>query len=208
MTMQVAVVISGRGSNLSALLDALEIDPAPARVALVLSNRAGAAGLEIARQRGVAVHVFHDPAAPDEWNRTLQDAGIDLIVLAGYLKRVPTEVVRTWSGRIINIHPALLPRHGGPGMYGAKVHQAVLAAGDGWSGATVHRVTEEYDQGEILAQSRVKVLPTDTPDTLGARVLETEHRLLPAAVLAAARAGKPVPFEVEDNAGRFAAPNP
>ena len=95
---------------------------------------------------------------------------------------------------MINIHPALLPRFGGAGMYGSRVHQAVLASAVPWSGATVHLVTEEYDEGEILAQSRVPVLAGDTPATLAARVLETEHRLLPAAVLAAARAGRPVPF--------------
>ncbi len=95
---------------------------------------------------------------------------------------------------MINIHPALLPRFGGAGMYGSKVHEAVLASGEPWSGATVHLVDEQYDEGEILGQSRVPVRAGDTPRTLADRVLEAEHRLLPAAVLAAARAGKPVPL--------------
>jgi phosphoribosylglycinamide formyltransferase-1 len=99
---------------------------------------------------------------------------------------------------MINIHPALLPRFGGAGMYGTRVHEAVLASRDPWSGATVHLVTEEYDEGEILGQTRVPVLEGDTPAMLAARVLEAEHRLLPAAVLAAARVGKPVPFALED----------
>jgi phosphoribosylglycinamide formyltransferase-1 len=98
------------------------------------------------------------------------------------------------SGRIINIHPALLPRHGGAGMYGRRVHAAVLAAGEAESGATVHLVDEVYDRGEVLGQARVAVQPDDTPETLAARVLAAEHRLLPAAVAAAAAAGRPVPF--------------
>jgi phosphoribosylglycinamide formyltransferase-1 len=99
---------------------------------------------------------------------------------------------------MLNIHPALLPRHGGAGMYGRRVHRAVLEAGDVRSGATVHLVTEEYDRGPVLGQASVPVLPDDSPDTLAARVLAVEHRLLPAAVLAAARAGKPVPFALDE----------
>jgi phosphoribosylglycinamide formyltransferase-1 len=98
---------------------------------------------------------------------------------------------------MINIHPALLPNHGGPGMYGLRVHAAVLARGDSESGATVHLVTEAYDEGPVLGQQRVPVLPGDTPETLAARVLEAEHRLLPAAVLAAAGAGQAVAFSME-----------
>jgi hypothetical protein len=110
------------------------------------------------------------------------------------LKLVPAEVVARYRGRILNIHPAPLPDFGGPGMYGRRVHEAVLASGVAETGATVHLVDEEYDRGDILAQTRVRVEPGDTPDTLAARVLATEHRLLPAVVLAAARAGRPVPL--------------
>ena len=127
----------------------------------------------------------------------LDGARIDLVVLAGYLKRVPDRVVAAWHGRMLNIHPALLPRNGGAGMYGPRVHEAVLASGDVVSGATVHLVTEEYDRGPVLGQATVPVLPGDTPDSLAARVLEAEHRLLPAAVLAAAKAGRAVPFKLE-----------
>jgi folate-dependent phosphoribosylglycinamide formyltransferase PurN len=98
---------------------------------------------------------------------------------------------------VLNVHPALLPAFGGPGMYGHRVHEAVLASGASESGCTVHLVDEEYDRGAILGQRRVPVLPGDTPDTLAARVLREEHRILPAAVLAAARAGKPVPLDTE-----------
>ncbi len=161
---------------------------------LVLSDRAQAGGLELARGAGVPTHVFNDTADPAEWLSTLAAAEIGLVVLAGFLKRVPAAVVEAWRGRMINIHPALLPRHGGPGMYGGRVHRAVLESGDGVSGATVHLVTEEYDRGPVLGQETVPVLPDDTPETLASRVLDVEHRLLPAAVLAAAEAGRPVPF--------------
>lgn len=193
--MRVAVAVSGRGSNLAALLAALGQD-SPAKIVLVLSNAPNAGALDIARQHAVPVTVLHDPASPQEWGEALRRSGSDLVVLAGYLKRVPSEVVHEWQGRMINIHPALLPRYGGPGMYGTRVHEAVLASGDRWSGATVHLVSEEYDEGQILAQSRVPVLPGDTPATLATRVLEVEHRLLPAAVIAATLAGKPVPFQM------------
>lgn len=196
MLMRVAVAVSGRGSNLQALLDTLTAN-APARVVLVISNRADAGALERARSRGIATAVLSDPTDGAEWLRLLEPARVDLVVLAGYVKLVPGEVVRHYRGRVINIHPALLPAFGGTGMYGTRVHQAVLAAGQRESGATVHLVDEEYDRGPILGQARVPVLPDDTADALASRVLAVEHRLLPAAVLAAARAGKPVPFALE-----------
>jgi len=175
-------------------------------VVLVLSNRAGAGGVELARSHGIPVHLLNHTADPGEWNTVLAAARVDLIVLAGYLKQVPEAVVRAWRGRIINVHPALLPRHGGRGMYGRRVHEAVLAAGDTTSGATVHLVSEEYDQGEILAQGTVPVLPDDTPDSLAARVLAVEHKLLPATVLAMARAGLPEPIRPE--ASGMSVPSP
>ena len=194
MTMRVAVCVSGGGSNLQALLDALP-EGAPARVVLVLSDRPDAGGLARARRAGVPAEVFTDPRDPTEWLTRLGRRDVDLVVLAGFLKLVPAPVVAAWRGRIVNIHPALLPRHGGPGMFGRRVHAAVLAAGDAESGATVHLVDEEYDHGAALAQARVPVHPDDTPETLAARVLAAEHALLPAVVHAAARAGRPVPLE-------------
>jgi phosphoribosylglycinamide formyltransferase 1 len=191
MTMRVAVAISGRGSNLEALLRALGSD-APAQVVLVVSNRADAAGLERAREHGVESVVLHQAVDAGEWLKLLASHRVDLVVLAGYLKLIPSEVVARYRDRILNIHPALLPSFGGPGMYGLRVHQAVLASGARESGATVHLVDEVYDRGRILAQSRVPILPGDTPERLAARVLEAEHRLLPAVVLAAAAAGHPV----------------
>ncbi|HEX9165757.1 MAG TPA: phosphoribosylglycinamide formyltransferase [Gemmatimonadales bacterium] len=193
MTYRVAVAVSGRGSNLAALLRALG-PSGPARVVLVLSNRPDAGALAVAREHGVATAVLGDPADALAWRAALTAHQVDLLVLAGYLKLVPPEIVRGWAGRIINVHPALLPRHGGPGMYGERVHRAVLEAGEPESGATVHLVDEEYDRGAVLAQARVPVLPGDSPETLAARVLDAEHRLLPAAVLRAAAAGHPVAF--------------
>ncbi len=162
-----------------------------------------AAALERAREQGIATAVLADHRDAAEWLRHLEAARVDLVVLAGYLKLVPAAVIANYRGRIINIHPALLPEFGGEGMYGRRVHEAVLAAGRPVSGATVHLVDEAYDRGTILAQARVPVLPGDTPRTLGARVLDVEHQLLPAVVLAAARAGHPVPLSPRRNAAEL-----
>jgi phosphoribosylglycinamide formyltransferase-1 len=193
MPMRVAVAISGRGSNLAALIAALP-SGSPAEIGLVLSNRATAGGLELARAHGIPTLVLADPGDAVAWTDSLAAHRIDLVVLAGYLKLVPPPVVDRYRGRILNIHPALLPAFGGPGMYGHRVHEAVLAAGATVTGATVHLVDEVYDRGPILAQARVAVQPDDTPERLAERVLEAEHRLLPAVVLRAAAAGHPVPL--------------
>lgn len=192
MTYRVAVAVSGRGSNLAALGEALA-PGGKAAVVMVLSDR-DAPALALAASRGWPSHRLVDASDAAEWLRVLEANQVDLLVLAGYLKLVPAGVVAAMTGRIINIHPALLPRHGGPGMYGRRVHAAVLAAGDRESGASVHLVDEAYDRGAVLGQGRVAVLPGDNPDQLAQRVLAMEHRLLPAAVLAAADAGRPVPF--------------
>jgi phosphoribosylglycinamide formyltransferase-1 len=189
---RVAVAVSGRGSNLVALCDAL-VDTPEIAVVLVLADRPAAAITE-ARRRGIPAHLLVAPIDATEWIRRLGAAKTDLLVLAGYLRLVPPEVIAAMGGRVINIHPALLPRHGGRGMYGRRVHEAVIAAGEVESGATVHLVDAEYDRGAILGQGRVTVEPDDSSETLARRVLAVEHRLLPAAVRAAARAGRPVPF--------------
>jgi formyltetrahydrofolate-dependent phosphoribosylglycinamide formyltransferase len=193
MSMHVAVAASGRGSNLEALLGALGPE-APARVVLVLSDRADAPALARASARGIPCVTIQDPSSGSEWLQALERHAVELLVLAGYMKLVPSDVIARFRGRSINIHPALLPAFGGKGMYGRRVHQAVLASGARESGATVHLVDEVYDRGSILGQARVPVLPGDDADRLAARILEVEHRLLPAAVLAAAAAGRPVPF--------------
>ncbi len=191
--MRLAVCVSGRGSNLVALLDALS-GSAKAEVVLVLSNCAEAPALDRARERGIPAAAFTNHRDASEWIALLREHRVDLVVLAGYLKLVPAGVIQAFRNRILNIHPALLPEFGGPGMYGLHVHEAVVASGATVSGATVHLVDEEYDRGAILAQARVPVLPGDSAATLAARVLKAEHRLLPAVVLAAAEAGHPVPL--------------
>lgn len=193
MTMRIAVAISGRGSNLDALLRALDAT-ASAQITLVLSDRA-AAGLALARERKIPAEMLSDASDASAWLALLERFRIDLVVLAGYLKLVPPEVIAAYRGRILNIHPALLPAFGGHGMYGRRVHEAVLASGVHETGATVHLVDEAYDHGATLAQARVPVLPGDTPELLAQRVLQLEHRLLPAVVLAAARAGAPVALD-------------
>jgi phosphoribosylglycinamide formyltransferase-1 len=196
VTYRVAVAASGRGSNFSALCDALAGSDA-ARVVLLITDRE-APVIGAASDRGIASHRLVDATSAEEWRRALGTVPCDLLVLAGYLRLVPTGVVEAMRGRIINIHPALLPKYGGKGMHGERVHAAVLAAGDPESGATVHLVDEVYDRGEILAQGRVAVPPGATSAELARAVLAVEHRLLPAAVLAAAAAGRPVRFEFAD----------
>jgi phosphoribosylglycinamide formyltransferase 1 len=182
---------SGGGSNLQALLDRFARDTA-ARIALVLSDRADAGALARATAAGVpAVHVpvrgraEHEVA--DDLLAQLEAHGIELIALAGYLRLVPGAVTSAFRGRILNIHPALLPAFGGTGMYGRHVHEAVLAAGCRVTGATVHWVDERYDEGGIIAQWPVPVLPGDAADVLAERVLRVEHRLYPAVIAAVAR---------------------
>jgi len=186
--LKLAVFISGGGTNLQALIDACRARTINAEIAAVISNNAKAFGLERARTAGIPVFHISKIKFPAEEQylsmirRTLRQAEINLVVLAGYMKLLPPDVVRDYYGRVINIHPALLPKYGGQGMYGMQVHQAVLAAGDKYSGATVHIVDEHYDRGPILIQRRVPVEKDDTPETLAARVLKIEHQILPMAV--------------------------
>jgi formyltetrahydrofolate-dependent phosphoribosylglycinamide formyltransferase len=179
--LRTAVLASGGGSNLQAIFDYLDGlgDARAAQVVLVASDRAGAGALTRARTRGIESAVIAAPADGAAMEALLAAHAIDLVVLAGYLKFIPREVTQRWRGRIINIHPALLPKFGGAGMYGRRVHEAVIAAHETESGATVHHVNDEYDRGGIIAQERVRVEQGDTPDTLAARVLAAEHRLYP-----------------------------
>jgi phosphoribosylglycinamide formyltransferase-1 len=181
--MRLGVLVSGRGSNLEAVLDA------GFEVALVLSNRPGVRALEVANAHGVPARVMTrasfdgDPAARDEAiGRCLADAGVDLALLAGYDQLLRPRFFEAFGGRTINIHPSLLPAHGGPRMVGLAVHASVLAAGDPHTGVTIHEVSAELDAGPILAQSLVPVRPGDDVETLAARVLVEEHRLLVATL--------------------------
>lgn len=182
---RIAVFASGGGSNLDALLTHLDL-VGGAQVVLVLSNKLDAGALAKATRRGIATHVIADPADGDAIATVLDAADTGTIALAGYLKMVPDVITRRWRGRILNVHPSLLPAFGGHGMYGRRVHEAVLAAGATTSGVTVHFVDEVYDRGAILAQASVPVLPDDSAASLAERVLAAEHQLFPRAVHALA----------------------
>ncbi|MDE2781797.1 MAG: phosphoribosylglycinamide formyltransferase [Gemmatimonadota bacterium] len=188
MTVPFAVLASGSGTNMQALLDH-EGDGAAYRIELLVSDRPCVAE-ERARAMGRAVCRidFDDDAAGGELLLLLARHRAEGILLAGFLKLLPAAVCRAYRDRILNIHPALLPAFGGQGMYGHQVHEAVLRSGATLSGATIHFVNERYDEGRILAQWPVPVGPGDSADTLAARVLEVEHTLYPAAADALARA--------------------
>lgn len=181
--LKIAALASHGGSNLQAILDAIRDGRLDAEVTLTISNNSAAKALERARADGVAtLHLSSAthpaPGALDAaMLEAIRSSGADLIVLAGYMKKIGPRTLAAYRGRILNIHPALLPRHGGPGMYGIHPHESVLASGDAESGPTVHVVDEEYDRGPILAQQCVPVEPGDTPETLQQRVLTVEHTI-------------------------------
>ncbi len=185
---KLAVFVSGGGSNLQALIGASETGKLSAEIVLVVSNNAKAYGLERARNAGIDTFVYNVKDYPNKEEahsdllEMLEEYGVEYIALAGYLKLLPEPLVKKYKGRITNIHPALLPKYGGKGMFGHHVHEAVLAAGDKESGATVHMVDEIYDNGRILKQGRVPVLPGDDADKLAARVLEVEHKIYAEAL--------------------------
>ena len=183
---RVAVMVSGGGSNLQAIIDAQKSGALPGlQVVLVLSSKADAYALERARKDGIETAVVERKGFSTEeaFQATILEklvqARADVVSLAGYMRKLSDEIVQRFRDRILNIHPALLPKFGGPGMYGRRVHEAVLAAGEKESGCTVHLVDEEYDHGRVLAQALVPILPDDTADTLAKRVLEQEHQLYP-----------------------------
>ena len=182
MRSRIAVLASGRGSNLQAILDYLDRSSGRAsyEVAAAVSNKSDAPALDLARKRGIPAIVVG--ADGDALAAALASNKIDIVALAGYLKKIPRSVVEAYAGRIVNIHPALLPAHGGEGMYGLRVHEAVIAAGDRETGVTVHLVDAEYDRGAIVAQWRIPVLKGDDAQSLAARVLKVEHTLYPRAL--------------------------
>jgi phosphoribosylglycinamide formyltransferase-1 len=183
---RIAVLASGAGSNLQAILGYLAAAESGTAVSLVASDKPQAGALAIATRAGIPAVTLRDPGDGRFILALLAEHRIELVALAGYLRRVPEIVTQQYRGRMINVHPALLPAFGGPGMYGAHVHRAVLGAGVKVSGPTVHFVDEVYDRGPIIAQWPVPVLPGDTPAVLAARVLNAEHRLYPCAVAAVA----------------------
>jgi phosphoribosylglycinamide formyltransferase-1 len=195
MSLKIGVLASHGGSNMQAIIDAIEAGVLDASIVLIISNNSGSGAIERATGhdlpwRHLSGRTHRGEGALDLAIRdALTEAGADVIVLAGYMKKIGTKTLQTFRGRILNIHPALLPKHGGTGMYGIHPHESVLAAGDAESGATVHGVDEHYDHGPVLRQRRVPVLPDDTPETLQQRVLAEEH-VIYAEVLADIVAGK------------------
>jgi phosphoribosylglycinamide formyltransferase-1 len=176
---KVAVLISGRGSNLSALIAAQD---ASYRIVLVISNVEGAGGLEIARAAGIATQVIpHGGKSRQDFDAeldtALRAAGAQIVVLAGFMRILSDGFARAWEGRLINVHPSLLPKY-----RGTRVHERVIEAKEALSGASVHFVVPELDAGPVIAQASVPVHPSDSPQALADRVLEVEHKLYPEAL--------------------------
>lgn len=184
---RVAVLASGSGTDLQSIIDASERGEIDADVVVVISNNPGAYALERAKRHDIDAHcVDHRGLSrrdhEDRIAEIIDSYDVDLIVLAGYLRMLTPHFIEKYRGKIINIHPALLPLFGGPGMHGLKVHEAVLRSGMKVSGCTVHFVDERIDGGPIILQRCVPIMEDDTPETLQKRVLEEEHKALPLAV--------------------------
>ena len=180
-TPRLAVLLSGGGRTMLNIHDRILAGALAANIALVVASRP-CSGADHAKARGLRTLVIPGDIPEATLAALLDEHSIDLVVLAGYLRLLP--IPASYQGRIINIHPSLLPRHGGPGMYGHHVHEAVLKAGDAESGCTVHVCSREYDKGRIILQRRCPVLPGDTPDSLAARVFEQELLAMPEAIAA------------------------
>ncbi|MEZ5989680.1 MAG: phosphoribosylglycinamide formyltransferase [Planctomycetota bacterium] len=183
---KLACLISGSGRSLENLAEQVLAQDMPARIVLVISSRPGVRGLEVARDFRFPAQVLspREFASPQAFGdavwQEIRKADCDFVCLLGFLSFLP--IPKDYEGRVLNIHPSLLPKYGGKGMYGDKVHEAVLAAGDTESGCTVHYATNEYDAGPIILQRKVEVLPDDTPETLAARVFEEEKVAFPEAL--------------------------
>ena len=181
--MNIAFLASHRGSNMQSIIDACSSGELAATPVVVISNNGDSGALERARKESIPAYHISSLTMEDDETRdkaivdTLKEHNTQLVVLAGYMKRIGPHTLAAFEGRILNIHPCLLPKYGGQGMYGMRVHEAVLASGDTESGVTIHVVNEEYDKGAILAQSTVPVLSDDTADSLAQRVLAVEHVL-------------------------------
>ncbi len=180
---RLGILVSGRGSNMTAIIDACEKGNLLANVEIVISNNPDAEALVTAKERKInAIHfdasVCENPELLDtSICNVLCDYEVDLVLLAGYMKIIGPMVLSMFEGKILNVHPSLLPKYGGQGMYGINVHRAVINAGEEMSGATIHLINSHYDKGRILAQKSIIVDEYDTPETLAKKVLEIEHAL-------------------------------
>ena len=174
---------SGRGSNMLAIIDNCKAGKLNAEPVVVISNNADAGALEYARDAGIpafhlSINTHADPSRlDDEITKTLKSHAVNWLIIAGYMKKIGPRLLGEFRGKILNIHPSLLPRHGGQGMYGLRVHEAVLASGESETGVTIHMVDGEYDQGRILAQEKVSVETDDDPAIVAARALKVELQL-------------------------------
>ena len=183
--MNLGFLASHNGSNMQAIIEACKTGALHATPAVVISNNADSGALSRAERESIPY--YHLSAKthpiPESLDRALLDAlqahEVDIVILAGYMKKLGEQTLARYAGALLNIHPALLPKFGGQGMYGIHVHEAVLAAGETETGVTIHLVTEEYDSGTIIGQEKVPVLQGDTPQTLQQRVLKTEHAFFP-----------------------------
>ncbi|MCC5941605.1 MAG: phosphoribosylglycinamide formyltransferase [Balneolaceae bacterium] len=176
---------SGSGSNFQAVIDAIENNEIDADISGLITDNENAGAILRAKNHNININVIRDfgtDLSIEQLVNQLSEWQPDLIVLAGFLKKIPDEITRLYPNKIINIHPSLLPKYGGKGFYGNHVHQAVLDYGDTLSGCTVHFVNEKYDEGKIIKQKTVDVLPNDTAESLANRVLSEEHKLLPEVI--------------------------
>jgi phosphoribosylglycinamide formyltransferase-1 len=180
---QLAIYSSGTGTNAARIIDYFRHHPT-IKVGLIVCNKPGAGVLDIASKEGLPVLMIEKEVffRGDAYVGELQQKKIDFLVLAGFLWKIPSALVQAYRGRIINIHPALLPKYGGKGMYGHHVHEAVITAGEEESGITIHNVDELYDHGQAIFQARVKVEPGDTPAVLAAKVRALEHEHFPRII--------------------------
>lgn len=180
--LKLGFLASHGGSNMQAIVDACREERLHAEPSVVISNNHDSEALKRAKNSGISgcylsTKTHPDPALLDEQIlHTLQNHGVDLVILAGYMRKIGPKTLHAYFNRILNIHPALLPKYGGKGMYGIHVHEAVIASGDFETGVTIHLVNAEYDEGPIIAQCRLPVLPTDTAQTLAGRVLLRERQ--------------------------------
>ncbi len=182
--LNIAVLVSGGGSNFQSIIDNIKTGELNCKIQCVIADRE-CYGLERANKNDIKTYLLDRKTLKKNLSSeidTLLSGKVDLIVLAGFLSILDSEFTKKWSKKIINIHPSLLPKFGGPGMYGIKIHKAVIESGEKESGCTVHYVDAGVDTGEIIYQEKVAVLSDDTPETLQKRVLEIEHRLLPQAI--------------------------
>lgn len=179
--LRIAFLASNNGSSMRAIVRAIDDGLIAAVPCLVVSNRRASRALELAAERSIPGRCIQtegvEAAADAALLQALRDARADLVVLSGYLRKVGPKTLAAFEGRVLNVHPALLPRHGGKGMYGRKVHEAVLVAGETETGATIHIVDGEYDRGRIIAQSRVPVAPGDTVEDVERKVMRAEEAL-------------------------------